>query len=51
MIKSKKLSKIKDLQHGFFNSIGGKSKNIKGKIVSAPIPDEIKKVFNNFLSD
>ena len=28
MIKSKKLSKIKDLQHGFFNSIGGKSKNI-----------------------
>ena len=28
MIKSKKLSKIKDLQHGFFNSVGGKSKNI-----------------------
>ena len=28
MIKSKKLSKIKDLKHGFFNSIGGKSKNI-----------------------
>ena len=28
MIKSKKLSKIKDLRHGFFNSIGGKSKNI-----------------------
>lgn len=27
------------------------AKNIKGKIVSAPIPDEIKKVFNNFLSD
>jgi YfiH family protein len=28
LIKSKKLSKIKDLKHGFFNSIGGKSKNI-----------------------
>ena len=28
MIKSKKLSKIKDLKHGFFNSVGGKSKNI-----------------------
>ena len=28
MIKSKKLSKIKDLQHGFFNSVGGKSENI-----------------------
>ena len=28
MIKSKKLSKIKSLKHGFFNSIGGKSKKI-----------------------
>ena len=28
MIKSKKLSKIKYLKHGFFNRIGGKSKNI-----------------------
>ena len=28
MIKSKKLTKIKNLKHGFFNSIGGKSKNI-----------------------
>ena len=28
MIKSKKLSKIKNLKHGFFNSVGGKSKNI-----------------------
>ena len=28
MIKSKKLSKIKNLQHGFFNSVGGKSENI-----------------------
>tara|TARA_B100001250_G_scaffold189087_1_gene162425 strand:- start:138 stop:896 length:759 start_codon:yes stop_codon:yes gene_type:complete len=28
LIKSKKLSKIKNLRHGFFNSVGGKSKNI-----------------------
>ena len=28
MIKSKKLSRIKDLRHGFFNSVGGKSKDI-----------------------
>ena len=28
MIKSKKLKKIKNLKHGFFNSVGGKSKNI-----------------------
>jgi YfiH family protein len=28
LIKSKKLAKIKNLKHGFFNSIGGKSENI-----------------------
>jgi len=28
LIKSKKLSNIKNLKHGFFNSMGGKSKNI-----------------------
>ena len=28
MIKSKILSRRKDLKHGFFNSVGGKSKNI-----------------------
>ena len=28
MIKSKELTKIKYLKHGFFNSIGGTSKNI-----------------------
>ena len=28
MIKSKKLKKIKNLKHGFFNKNGGKSKNI-----------------------
>ena len=29
MIKSKKLSKIKNLNHGFFNSKGGTSKDAK----------------------
>ena len=33
LIKSKKLSRIKDLKHGFFNSVGGQSKNIY-KIIS-----------------
>tara|TARA_Y100000389_G_scaffold173955_1_gene183510 strand:- start:438 stop:1202 length:765 start_codon:yes stop_codon:yes gene_type:complete len=28
LIKSKKLSKIKNIEHGFFNSVGGQSKNI-----------------------
>ncbi len=28
MIKSKKLKKLKNIRHGFFNSTGGKSKNI-----------------------
>ena len=28
MIKSKKLTKIKNLKHGFFNNVGGKSKDI-----------------------
>jgi YfiH family protein len=36
LIKSKKLSKIKDLRHGFFNSIGGKSKNIYKSLNCGP---------------
>jgi polyphenol oxidase len=28
LIESKKLSRIKDLKHGFFNSVGGQSKNV-----------------------
>ena len=36
MIKSKKLSKIKDLKHGFFNSVGGKSKNIYRSLNCGP---------------
>ena len=36
MIKSKKLTKIKDLKHGFFNSAGGKSKNIYKSLNCGP---------------
>ena len=36
MIKSKKLTKIKFLQHGFFNSVGGKSKNIYKSLNCGP---------------
>ena len=36
MIKSKKLLKIKDLKHGFFNSIGGNSSNIYKSLNCGP---------------
>ena len=36
MIKSKKLLKIKNLKHGFFNSVGGKSKNIYKSLNCGP---------------
>ena len=36
MIKSKKLKKIKNLEHGFFNNIGGKSKNIYKSLNCGP---------------
>ena len=36
MIKSKKLSKIKGLKHGFFNSVGGKSKDIYTSLNCGP---------------
>ena len=36
MIKSKKLKNIKNLKHGFFNSIGGKSKNIYKSLNCGP---------------
>ena len=36
MIKSKKLTKIKNLKHGFFNRIGGKSKNIYTSLNCGP---------------
>jgi len=36
LIKSKKLTKIKNLKHGFFNNIGGKSKNIYKNLNCGP---------------
>ena len=36
MIKSKKLSEIKNLKHGFFNSKGGISKNIYKSLNCGP---------------
>ena len=36
MIKSKKLSRIKDLKHGFFNSVGGLSKYIYKSLNCGP---------------
>ena len=36
MIESKKLLKIKNLKHGFFNSVGGKSKNIYKSLNCGP---------------
>ena len=47
MIKSKKLSKIKTIKHGFFNKIGGKSKKIYKSLNCGPgskdNPSNIKK--------
>jgi len=47
LIKSKKLTKIKILKHGFFNSVGGKSKNIYKSLNCGPgskdLPANIKK--------
>ena len=47
MIKSKKLSKIKNLKHGFFNRIGGKSKKIYNSLNCGPgskdNPSNVKK--------
>ena len=36
MIKSKKLSKIKIIKHGFFNKTGGKSKKIYKSLNCGP---------------
>ena len=47
MIKSKNFKKIKDLKHGFFNRIGGKSKSIYKSLNCGPgskdLPSNIKK--------
>ena len=36
MIRSKKLTQVKNLKHGFFNRIGGKSKNIYKSLNCGP---------------
>ena len=36
LIRSKKLTKIKNLKHGFFNSIGGHSKKIYKSLNCGP---------------
>ena len=36
MIRSKKLTRIKNVKHGFFNSIGGQSKNIYKSLNCGP---------------
>ena len=47
MIKSKNLKKIKNLKHGFFSRIGGKSKNIYKSLNCGPgskdLPSNVKK--------
>ena len=47
MIKSKKLSKIKTIKHGFFNKTGGKSKKIYKSLNCGPgskdNPSNVKK--------
>ena len=47
MIKSKKLTRIKNLEHGFFNSVGGKSKDIYKSLNCGPgskdLPSNVKK--------
>ena len=47
MIRSKKLAKIKNLKHGFFNSLGGKSKNIYKSLHCGPgsndLPSNVNK--------
>ena len=42
MIKSKKLTIIKNIKHGFFNSIGGKSKNIYKSLNCGPGSKDFK---------
>ena len=43
LIRSKKLAKIKDLKHGFFNSVGGQSKNIYKSLNCGPGSKDNKK--------
>ena len=43
MIRSKKLAKVKDLKHCFFNSVGGHSKNIYKSLNCGPGSKDNKK--------
>jgi len=43
LIRSKKLAKIKDLKHCFFNSVGGHSKNIYKSLNCGPGSKDNKK--------
>ena len=43
LIRSKKLTKIENLKHGFFNSIGGHSKNIYKSLNCGPGSKDNKK--------
>ncbi len=49
MIKSKKLSKIENLKHGFFNSVGGQSKNIYKSLNCGPGSKDKKSVIKKNL--
>ena len=49
MIKSRKLSKFKDIEHAFFNRLGGKSSGIFKSLNCGPgSSDNKKNVFRNF---
>jgi len=49
LIKSRKLSKFKDIEHAFFNKLGGKSKGIFKSLNCGPgSSDNKKNVFKNF---
>ena len=43
MIKSKKLSKFKNIEHAFFNKLGGKSTGIFKSLNCGPGPTHNKK--------
>ena len=48
MIKSKKLSKFRDIEHAFFNRLGGKSNGIYKSLNCGPgSSDDRKNIFNN----
>ena len=51
MIKSRKLSKFKDLKHAFFNRLGGKSTGIyKSLNLSLRSSDQKNNIFKNLIT-